>query len=118
ALGDFLLVLSLAMIFFVFRENSYAASTIKVEAKQRVISTGPYRLVRHPMYSAALVMFLATSLALASAWGLILVVPLAGVLVARLMDEERYLSAHLPGYDAYRQRGQYRLVPLVWLLSF
>jgi protein-S-isoprenylcysteine O-methyltransferase Ste14 len=62
-IGDFLLVLSFAMIFFVFRENSYAAATIKVEADQRVISTGPYRLIRHPMYSAALILFLATPLA-------------------------------------------------------
>jgi protein-S-isoprenylcysteine O-methyltransferase Ste14 len=112
--GDFLLMLSFAMIFFVFRENSYAAGTIKVEAQQRVISTGPYRLVRHPMYSAALILFLATPLALASAWGLIVVIPLGAVLVARLENEERYLSAHLPGYDGYRQRVNYRLVPLVW----
>jgi protein-S-isoprenylcysteine O-methyltransferase Ste14 len=113
-IGDFLLVLSFAMIFFVFRENSYAAATIKVEAEQRVISTGPYRLVRHPMYSAALILFLATPLALASAWGLIVVIPLAATLIARLMDEERYLSAHLPRYDRYRQRVNYGLIPLVW----
>jgi protein-S-isoprenylcysteine O-methyltransferase Ste14 len=113
-LGDMLLVLSLAMIFFVFRENSYAASTIKVEAEQRVISTGPYRLVRHPMYSAALILFLATPLALGSAWSLIVAIPLVAVLVARLTHEERYLSAHLPGYNAYRQQVSYRLVPLVW----
>jgi protein-S-isoprenylcysteine O-methyltransferase Ste14 len=114
ALGDVLLVLSFVMIFFVFRENSFAAATIKVEAEQQVISTGPYRLIRHPMYSAALILFLATPLALASAWGLIIVIPLAGILVARLTQEERYLSAHLPGYDAYRQRVNYRLVPMVW----
>ena len=113
-LGDMLLVLSLAMIFFVFRENSYAASTIKVEAEQRVITTGPYRLVRHPMYSAALILFLATPLALGPAWGLIVAIPLVAALVARLRDEERYLSAHLPGYYAYRQQVSYRLVPLVW----
>lgn len=112
--GDILLMLSFMMIFFVFRENRYAAGTIKVEAEQRVISTGPYRLVRHPMYSAALILFLATPLALASAWGLVVVIPLGAVLVARLEDEERYLSAHLPGYDGYRQRVNYRLVPLVW----
>jgi protein-S-isoprenylcysteine O-methyltransferase Ste14 len=113
-LGDMLLVLSFAMIFFVFRENSYAASTIKVEAEQRAISTGPYRLVRHPMYSAALILFSATPLALGSAWGLIVAIPLVAVLIARLTGEERYLSAHLPGYDAYRQQVSYRLVPLVW----
>jgi protein-S-isoprenylcysteine O-methyltransferase Ste14 len=111
-LGDMLLVLSFAMIFFVFRENSYAASTIKVEAAQRVISTGPYRLVRHPMYSAALILFLATPLALGSAWGLSVAIPLVAVLIAHLTGEERYLSAHLPGYDAYRQQVSYRLVAI------
>jgi protein-S-isoprenylcysteine O-methyltransferase Ste14 len=112
--GDVLLVLSLTMVFFVFRENSYAASTIKVEAGQHVISTGPYRLVRHPMYSAALLLFLATPLALGSGWGLIVAIPLIGILIARLIDEERYLSTHLPGYDAYRQQVCHRLLPLIW----
>jgi protein-S-isoprenylcysteine O-methyltransferase Ste14 len=69
ALGHVLLVFSLAIIFFVFKENSYAAGTIKVETEQRVISTGPYRMVRHPMYSGALILFLATPLALGSVWG-------------------------------------------------
>jgi protein-S-isoprenylcysteine O-methyltransferase Ste14 len=114
AIGDMLLVLSLAMIFFVFRENSYAAATIKVEAEQTVIATGPYRLVRHPMYSAAVILFVATPLALGSAWGLIVAVPLVGALIARLTEEERYLSGHLPGYDAYCRRVSYRLVPMVW----
>ena len=113
-LGDILVVVSLAMIFFVFRENSYAAATIKVETEQRVISTGPYRLVRHPMYSAALILFFATPLALGSAWGLIVSIPLVAALIARLTDEERYLAGHLPGYDTYRQQVRYRLVPLVW----
>ncbi|MBV8361177.1 MAG: isoprenylcysteine carboxylmethyltransferase family protein [Deltaproteobacteria bacterium] len=113
-LGDILVVVSLAMIFFVFRENSYAAATIKIETEQRVISTGPYRLVRHPMYSAALILFFATPLALGSAWGLIVSIPLVAALIARLTDEERYLAGHLPGYDTYRQQVRYRLVPLVW----
>ena len=114
AVGDMLLILSLGMIFFVFRENSYAAGTIKVEAEQPVITTGPYRLVRHPMYSAALILFVATPLALGSACGLIVVIPLVATLVARLIHEERYLAAHLPGYEAYRQQVTYRLVPMVW----
>ena len=112
--GDLLLVLSLAMIFFVFRANSYAASIIKVEAQQQVISTGPYRLVRHPMYSAAIILFCAIPLALGSTWGLIVTIPLVAILVARLVNEERYLSTHLPGYKSYREQVRYRLVPLVW----
>ena len=113
-LGDVLLVLSLAIIFFVFKENSYAAGTIKVETEQRVISTGPYRMVRHPMYSGALILFLATPLALGSAWGLLVSIPLIGVLLARLMNEERYLSTNLAGYNTYRQQVRHRLVPFIW----
>jgi protein-S-isoprenylcysteine O-methyltransferase Ste14 len=113
-LGDALMVLSLAIIFFVFKENSYAASTIKVTAEQQVISTGPYRVVRHPMYSAAVILFLATPLALGSGWALMVAIPLLAVLVARLSEEERYLSAHLPGYDAYRELVSYRLIPWLW----
>jgi protein-S-isoprenylcysteine O-methyltransferase Ste14 len=114
ALGDVLLVFSLAIIFFVFKENSYAAGTIKVETEQRVISTGPYRMVRHPMYSGALILFLATPLALGSAWGLLVSIPLIGVLLARLMNEERYLSTNLAGYNTYRQQVGYRLLPFIW----
>ncbi|HJU10584.1 MAG TPA: isoprenylcysteine carboxylmethyltransferase family protein [Candidatus Binataceae bacterium] len=112
--GDIVSLLALAMIFLVFRENSYAAGTIRVEAEQHVISTGPYRLVRHPMYSAAVILFLATPLALGSAWGLIIAIPLIAALIVRLTDEERYLSVHLPGYDGYRQRVNYRLLPFIW----
>ncbi len=112
--GDAMLVLSFAIIFFVFKENSYAAATIRVEAGQRVISTGVYRIVRHPMYAAAVLLFVATPLALGSFWGLIVVLPLCAVLVARLLDEERYLSANLAGYDAYRGQVRYRLVPYIW----
>ena len=112
--GDAMLVLSFAIIFFVFKENSYAAATIRVEAEQRVISTGLYGMVRHPMYAGGVLFFAATPLALGSFWGLIEVIPVCAVLVARLLNEERYLSANLPGYDAYRRQVRYRLVPFVW----
>ncbi len=112
--GDAMTVVSFAIIFLVFKENSYAAATIRVEAEQRVISTGAYRMVRHPMYAGAVLLFIATPLALGSFWGLIVVLPLSIVLAVRLLDEERYLSANLPGYDAYRSQVRYRLVPFVW----
>ena len=112
--GEVMTVVSFAIIFFVFKENSYAAATIRVEAGQRVISTGVYRMVRHPMYAGAVLLFIATPLALSSFWGLIVVLPLSIVLAVRLLDEERYLSANLPGYDAYRSQVRYRLVPFVW----
>jgi protein-S-isoprenylcysteine O-methyltransferase Ste14 len=107
-------LLGYAFIFVVVRENSYAASTIRVEDQQPVISTGPYALVRHPMYSGALLMSGLTPLALGSYWGLLLVFPLAGILAWRLLDEERYLTRNLPGYDAYCRVTRYRLVPGLW----
>jgi protein-S-isoprenylcysteine O-methyltransferase Ste14 len=113
-LSDVLVVLALMAFFFVFRENSYAASTVKVEADQQVITTGPYRVVRHPMYAGAIVMFLATPIALSSLWALIVAVPLCGVIIVRLLDEERYLSANLRGYDDYCGKVRYRLAPFVW----
>src|SRR5262249_11419392 len=85
----------------VFQENSYASSTVTVEAEQKLISTGPYGLVRHPMYAGAVLAFGATPLALGSLWTLALAVGLCGALVVRLKNEERFLSTRLPGYRAY-----------------
>ncbi len=113
-LANAFLVLGFVMVFRVFKENSFAASTIKVESEQQVISTGPYQMVRHPMYSGASLALLATPLALGSFWGVVIGVALVGVIVIRLLDEERYLSANLPGYDAYRAKVKYRLIPLIW----
>jgi protein-S-isoprenylcysteine O-methyltransferase Ste14 len=113
-LGGLGVLLGYAFIYAVVRENSYAASTIRVEQAQPVISTGPYALVRHPMYSGALVMSGLTPLALGSYWGLLLFFPLAGILAWRLLDEERYLARNLPGYDAYCRATRYRLMPGLW----
>lgn len=113
-IADVLVVLGFLIIFFVFRENSYTAGVVKVETNQQVISTGPYGVVRHPMYAGAALMFLATPVALGSLWALLVAILLCGGLAARLLDEERYLSANLPGYTAYCQKVKYRLVPFVW----
>ena len=113
-LADALVVASFIMIARVFRENSFAASTIKVEPGQRVISTGPYAIVRHPMYTAGSIGILAAPLTLGSWWGLLVGCAMVAGIIARLLDEERYLSANLPGYDAYRGKVKYRLVPMVW----
>jgi protein-S-isoprenylcysteine O-methyltransferase Ste14 len=99
---------------WVMKENSFAARTVQVEDGQRVISTGPYRLVRHPMYSGAILMFLFTPLALGSWWALpnsLLFIPL---LVLRILNEEKILRRDLPGYSDYCLRTPSRLVPLVW----
>jgi protein-S-isoprenylcysteine O-methyltransferase Ste14 len=112
--GDVLLLLGWLGIFFVFRENSFASATIESSANQRVISTGPYAWVRHPMYAAALVMLLGIPIALGSWWGVIIVAGLVPVLIWRLTDEERFLARNLPDYVGYQQRVRYRLLPLVW----
>jgi protein-S-isoprenylcysteine O-methyltransferase Ste14 len=113
-LADAMIVAGFAIMFRVFQENSFAVSIIKVESEQRVISTGPYAMVRHPMYAGASLSILATPLALGSLWTVPIAVVLIAVLVVRLLDEERYLSVNLPGYDSYRSSVRYRLLPMVW----
>ena len=112
--GDVLVVLGLVSIFFVFKENTFASGVIEVEAGQKVISTGPYALVRHPMYLGALVMLLGVPLALGSWWGLFTIIPIALVIVWRLLDEENFLAKNLSGYSEYRNKVRYRLVPFIW----
>ena len=112
--GDVIMLLGWLGIYFVFRENSFASATIESSADQRVISTGPYAWVRHPMYAAALVLLLGIPLALGSIWGVLIVLALVPVLIWRLMDEERFLVNHLPGYREYQGRVRYRLLPLIW----
>jgi len=112
--GDAGIVASFAIFFMVMKQNSYAASTIRVEADQPVIATGPYALVRHPMYSGALLLTVSTPLALGSYWSVLLVPALFAVLAWRLLDEERFLARNLRGYPDYQRRVRYRLVPLIW----
>ena len=112
--GDALIAVGFVTVFAVFKENTYTSGIIEVAAEQKVISTGPYAFVRHPMYSGALILLLGIPIALGSWWGLLLFIPMAGVIVFRLLDEERFLSARLPGYAEYLRRTKYRLVPWVW----
>jgi protein-S-isoprenylcysteine O-methyltransferase Ste14 len=79
-----------------------------------VVTTGPYALVRHPMYAGALLAFIGTPLALASWWGLVPAALLAGVIVWRLLDEEIFLARSLAGYDDYRRKVGWRLLPWLW----
>ena len=112
--ADALVALGFLVVFLVFRENSHASAVIEVSPGQRLVSTGPYRYVRHPMYAGALLLLVATPPALGSLSGLVPVLALAAVIVARLRDEERLLSAELPGYGAYRREVRWRIVPYVW----
>ncbi len=112
--GDFLIVAGFAMVFAVFKANSYTSGIIEVAPGQKVISTGPYAVVRHPMYSGALLMLIGIPVALGSWWGELANAVLTGALAWRLLDEERFLSANLRGYREYHEKVKYRLVPLVW----
>lgn len=115
-LGLALFLLSTLFILWVFRENSFAAPVVKLQAEraQRVISTGPYAHVRHPMYSGMILFFAGVPLLLGSWWGL-LMLPLVLVLfAARIRIEERTLREGLPGYSDYMTRVRYRLLPGAW----
>jgi len=98
----------------VYRENTYTSATIEVTAGQRVIDTGPYAIVRHPMYASALLYLIGTPLALGSYWGFLGLAFMLPFLVWRLLDEERLLTRELPGYAAYKARVRYRLIPGLW----
>ncbi len=112
--GDVLVVIGYVICFLVFRANSFASAIVEVGPGQRVITTGPYAVVRHPMYAGALLIFFGTPLALGSWWGLVPAAVLTAVIVWRLLDEENYLDRNLAGYAEYRQAVRWRLVPGMW----
>jgi protein-S-isoprenylcysteine O-methyltransferase Ste14 len=106
--------LGYCLIFLVFKENSYAARTIEVEEGQMVITTGPYSIVRHPMYLGFLIMWMLTPLALGS-WRAVAVFLLyIPLIVWRILDEEKVLLRDLPGYYEYCMEKAYRLLPYLW----
>jgi protein-S-isoprenylcysteine O-methyltransferase Ste14 len=113
-LGDAFVVLGLFVTWLVLRENSYSASNIRVEQGQTVISTGPYALIRHPMYAGLLILAAGVPLALDSWLGLLVVALMIPVLVWRILDEEKALTDELPGYAEYMSRVRFRLAPFVW----
>jgi protein-S-isoprenylcysteine O-methyltransferase Ste14 len=112
--GDVFVVLGFIAIFLVFKVNTFGSATIEVAPDQRVISTGPYALVRHPMYAGALVMLLGIPISLGSWWGLLVIVAMIPALIWRLVDEEKFLARKLPGYVEYQKLVRHRLIPLVW----
>lgn len=115
-LGLALFVLSTLFILSVFRENSFAAPVVKLQPgrAQRVISTGPYAHVRHPMYSGMILFFAGVPLLLGSWWGLAMVPLFVALFAVRIRIEERTLHEGLPGYSEYAARVRYRLLPGVW----
>ncbi|HET7667185.1 MAG TPA: isoprenylcysteine carboxylmethyltransferase family protein, partial [Mycobacterium sp.] len=113
-IGNLLVAVGLSIAQMVVFENSYAAATITVEAEQKVVSTGLYGLVRHPMYVGTLIMMIGTPIALGSYWALLATLFALPVLAARIEDEEKMLRQELDGYDEYMRKVHYRLVPGVW----
>lgn len=113
-IGDVLVALGLFIDLIVFRENSFGGSTIQTFEGQKVITTGLYASVRHPMYMGVLVMVIGVPLALGSWWGLLILALTLPALAWRILDEEKLLKQDLPGYTEYTQQVHYRLVPYVW----
>lgn len=112
--SDGFVALGFYIVFLTFKENSYTSATIEVYDEQSVISSGPYRVVRHPMYAGAILLVLFTPPALGSWVALPFTIPLILVIMIRAVDEERFLTRKLPGYEAYRQKVRYRILPYVW----
>ena len=114
AFGDALVVVSFYLFHLVSKVNTYAAANIRVEEGQKVISTGMYGFVRHPMYFAALFLLIGTPLALGSWWTLLLVPITLPILIARILNEEKVLMRDLRGYVEYQRKVTTRLIPFIW----
>jgi protein-S-isoprenylcysteine O-methyltransferase Ste14 len=112
--GDVLVAIGLGVAMLVVIQNGYAAANVTVEAEQKVVTTGLYGLVRHPMYTGNVILMIGVPLALGSYWGLVFVIPGVAVLALRIRDEEELLEHELSGYREYTQQVHYRLVPYVW----
>jgi protein-S-isoprenylcysteine O-methyltransferase Ste14 len=114
-LGNIFVFLGYVIIFFVFKENSYTSRTVEVYKKQKLVSSGPYSIVRHPMYLGFLLMYIALPVALGSYYALIFFIPLVlGILIPRILNEEEVLQRDLKGYKEYMKKVRYRLIPRIW----
>lgn len=113
-IGDALVLMGFLGVLRVFKENTYTSSTIELAVDQRVISTGPYALIRHPMYAAALGLLTGIPIALGSYLGLVITVAISSTVIWRLLDEEKFLAANLSGYVEYQKKVPHRLIPGFW----
>ncbi|MUL84962.1 MULTISPECIES: isoprenylcysteine carboxylmethyltransferase family protein [unclassified Mycolicibacterium] len=113
-LGNALVAAGLGIAMLVVSQNSYAAANVIVESGQAVVTTGLYRLVRHPMYAGNVIMMVGIPPALGSYWGLLFMIPGMAILAMRIVDEEQLLRTELDGYDEYTHEVRYRLLPHVW----
>ena len=113
-IGNVLTAVGFYLIYRVYRVNTFTSATIQVAADQTVVSSGPYAIVRHPMYASASLYVIGTPLGLGSYWGLLAVAATLPFLIWRLVDEERVLARRLPGYTEYQRKVPYRLLPRIW----
>jgi len=112
--ADIIALLGYGIFILVLKENSYASRIIEVEPEQKVISTGPYAIVRHPMYVGVMLMYIFSPLALDSYWALLPSLMIIPLIVVRILNEEHVLEKDLAGYKEYRQKVRYRLIPGIW----
>jgi protein-S-isoprenylcysteine O-methyltransferase Ste14 len=113
-MADILVLISYGIFFLVIKENPYASRIVEVEPEQKVITSGPYAKVRHPMYSVVLTMYLFSPLALGSYWAIIPMIFIIPLIAARILNEEKILTRDLHGYKEYMQNTRYRLIPGIW----
>ena len=113
-LGAVLFLLGYVFYAFVLKENAYLARTVKVEEGQRLVDTGLYGVIRHPMYAATLLLFLSMPLILGSLLSLLVMLAYPGIIARRIRNEEEVLLRDLPGYGAYQKKIRWRLVPGIW----
>jgi protein-S-isoprenylcysteine O-methyltransferase Ste14 len=114
AAGDVLVAIGFLIILFVYKENTFASATIEVYPDQKVVSSGLYALVRHPMYMGGFVFFVGAALSLGSWWGLVAFLLMMPAFIWRILEEEMFLTKNLPGYAEYKNKVRHRLVPLIW----
>ena len=112
--GAVLFLIAYVLYAEVLRENTYLSRTIEVQEGQKVIDTGLYGIVRHPMYSATLLLFLSMPIVLGSLWALLIFMAYPFIIAARLKDEEKFLEEELDGYREYKEKVKYRLIPFIW----
>jgi protein-S-isoprenylcysteine O-methyltransferase Ste14 len=112
--AEMLVLIGYILFFLVLKENQFASRVIEVEKGQKVIQSGPYRLVRHPMYMGAILMYVASPLALGSYWAVIPAIFIIPIFIARILNEESVLAKELEGYSEYKLKTRYRLIPGIW----
>lgn len=113
-IGAVLFIVAYLLYAEVLRENTYLSRTIEVQEGQKVIDTGLYGIVRHPMYSATLLLFLSMPIVLGSVWSFLIFMVYPFIIAARLKDEEKFLEEELEGYREYKKKVKYRLIPFIW----